>query len=63
MFTDNYFFKTPLPFSSLTTDDDINRFPAGSIMEHEGVVLHGTNPSAADASKKLKLVIHYTKPN
>lgn len=63
MFTDNYFFKTPLPFSPLTTNDDINRFPAGSIMEHEGVVLHGTNPSVADTSKKLKLVIHYTKPN
>jgi hypothetical protein len=46
------------------TNDVVEYFPVASILEQQGVVLHGTNPSElSDASKKLKLVIHYTKPN
>jgi len=30
-------------------------------MSQQGTVLHGTH--SADLDKKLKLVIHYTKPN
>jgi hypothetical protein len=65
-YSNSYYYKNPLslniPISGL--NDNVEYFPVASIMEQQGVVLHGTNPSApADASKKLKLVIHYTKPN
>jgi hypothetical protein len=64
-FSNNYYYKLPFDVNNTPTvsTDDIEYFPAASIMEQQGVVLHGTNPSSADASKKLKLVIHYTKPN
>ena len=64
-FINNYYYKSPFDVNNTPTvsTDDIEYFPVASIMEQQGVVLHGTNPSAADASKKLKLVIHYTKPN
>lgn len=65
-FSNNYYYKSPFDVNNTPTisSDDIEYFPLASIMEQQGVVLHGTNPSApADASKKLKLVIHYTKPN
>lgn len=59
--TDNYYYKTPVALPSGT---NIEYFPAASIMAQQGVVLHGTNPAAAaDAGKKLKLTIHFTKPN
>ncbi|MES2864595.1 MAG: DUF4270 domain-containing protein [Bacteroidota bacterium] len=57
----NYYFKNPLTFGTVSTSDDIEKFPAASIMSQQGTVLHGTHSS--DASKKLKLVIHFTKPN
>jgi hypothetical protein len=64
-FINNYYYKSPFDVNNTPTvsTDDIEYFPVASIMEQQGVVLHGTNPSSADASKKLKLVIHYTKPN
>ena len=65
-YSNNYYYKSPFDVNNTPTisSDDIEYFPLASIMEQQGVVLHGTNPSApADASKKLKLVIHYTKPN
>jgi hypothetical protein len=58
--TDNFYYKTPVAFPS---GPDIGYFPVSSIMSQQGVVLHGTNPAPADAAKKLKLTIHYTKPN
>ena len=59
--TGNFYFKSPLSFSS---GPDIEYFPVSSIMSQEGTVLHGTNPALpANANKKLKLTIHYTKPN
>lgn len=64
--TSNYYYKTSknLPnFQSQTTGQvqEVKYFPAASIMSPMGTVLHGTN--AADAAKRLKLVINYTKPN
>ena len=57
----NYFYKSPITFSS---GPDINFFPVTSIIAQQGTVLYGTNPaSPADADKKLKLTIHFTKPN
>ena len=60
-----YYYKSPRSLNNtiMGTNDAVEYFPVASIMEQQGVVLHGTNPSSADASKKLKLVIHYTKPN
>lgn len=59
--TGNYYYKTPISF---TSGPDIEYFPVASIMAQQGVVLHGTNPAlSADADKKLKLTIHFTKPN
>jgi hypothetical protein len=59
--TGNYYYKTPISF---TSGPDIEFFPVASIMAQQGVVLHGTNPAlSADADKKLKLTIHFTKPN
>lgn len=64
-YSNNYYYKNPLSLNNpiLVTNDIVEYFPVTSIMEQQGVVLHGTNPSTEDASKKLKLVIHYTKPN
>ena len=64
-YSNSYYFKSPFDVNNTPTvsTDDIEYFPVASIMEQQGVVLHGTNPSTAEASKKLKLVIHYTKPN
>ena len=65
-YSNNYYYKSPFDVNNTPTvsTDDIEYFPVASIMEQQGVVLHGTNPSElTDASKKLKLVIHYTKPN
>lgn len=59
--TSNYFFKDKLLFNLSTTADDIAYFPVSSIIAQQGVVLHGTG--SADVDKKLKLTIHYTKPN
>lgn len=57
----NYFYKSPITFSS---GPDIKFFPVTSIIAQQGTVLYGTNPaSPADADKKLKLTIHFTKPN
>jgi len=64
-YSNNYYYKSPLSLTNaiMSTNDVVEYFPVASIMEQQGIVLHGTNPSAEDASKKLKLVIHYTKPN
>lgn len=64
-YSNSYYFKSPFDVNNTpsVTTDDIEYFPVASIMEQQGVVLHGTNPSAEDTSKKLKLVIQYTKPN
>ena len=64
-YSNNYYYKSPRSLNNtiMGTNDAVEYFPVASIMEQQGVVLHGTNPSSADASKKLKLVIHYTKPN
>ena len=66
--TGNYFYKSPITFSS---GPDINFFPVTSIFAQQGTVLHGTgstasytDPSTGEViSQKLKLTIHYTKPN
>lgn len=59
--TSSFYYKNPITFAS---GPDIEYFPVSSIMAQQGVVLHGTNPALpADADKKLKLTIHYTKPN
>jgi len=64
-YSNSYYYKNKLNLNNpiLGTNDVVEYFPVASIMEQQGVVLHGTNPSTEDASKKLKLVIHYTKPN
>ena len=64
-YSNSYYYKNPLSLNNtiMGTNDVVKYFPVASVMEQQGVVLHGTNPSSADASKKLKLVIHYTKPN
>ena len=58
--TTNFYFKNPLTFGP-GPEDDIKYFPVASVMSQQGTVLHGTH--SADLDKKLKLVIHYTKPN
>ncbi len=59
--TSNFYYKTPVTFPS---GPNIEYFPVSSIMSQQGVVLHGTHPALpADADKKLKLTIHFTKPN
>lgn len=58
--TSNFYFKNPLTFGP-GTEDDIKYFPVASVMAQQGTVLHGTH--SADLSKRLKLVIHFTKPN
>jgi hypothetical protein len=62
-YSNNYYYKSPRSLNNtiMGTNDAVEYFPVASIMEQQGVVLHGTAP--ADASKKMKLVIHYTKPN
>ena len=64
-YSNSYYYKNPISLNiPLTVSNDVvEYFPVASIMEQQGVVLHGTNPAPADASKKLKLIIHYTKPN
>lgn len=64
-YSNSYYYKNPISLNNpiMGTNDVVEYFPVASIMEQQGVVLHGTNPSTEDASKKLKLVIHYTKPN
>lgn len=64
--TGNFYYKNPLDISNTpsNTEDDIKFFPASSIIAQQGVVLYGTNPSLpSEADKKLKLTIHFTKPN
>lgn len=64
--TGNFYYKNPLDISNTPSDttDDIKFFPVSSIMAQQGVVLYGTNPSLpSEADKKLKLTIHFTKPN
>jgi hypothetical protein len=39
----------------------LDMVPSGSVVAHEGTVLHGSN--AAIEEKRLKLQIYYTKPN
>lgn len=58
-----FYYKSPLDLNNTPTilDDDIKLFPVASILSQEGVVLHGT--ASTDAVKRLKLTIHYTKPN
>lgn len=58
--TTNFYFKNPLTFGP-GPEDDIKYFPVASVMSQQGTVLHGTHSAVLD--KKLKLVIHYTKPN
>lgn len=66
--TGNYFYKSPRTFAS---GPDINFFPVTSIIAQQGTVLHGTgststyiDPSTGEViSQKLKLTIHFTKPN
>lgn len=66
--TGNYFYKSPRTFSS---GPNIDFFPVTSIIAQQGTVLHGTgststytDPSTGEViSQKLKLTIHYTKPN
>lgn len=61
LLTNNFYYKSPLTFAS---GPNIEYFPVASILSQEGVVLHGTHPALpADADKRLKLTIHYTKPN
>ena len=62
-YSNSYYYKNPLSLNNPITgsNDIVEYFPVASIMEQQGVVLHGTAP--VDTSKKLKLVIHYTKPN
>ncbi|MCD0470023.1 DUF4270 domain-containing protein [Flavobacterium sp. JAS] len=44
-------------------NDIISEAPRGSVMGPLGTILYGNNVSDADAAKKLKLEIYYTKPN
>lgn len=61
----NFYYKKAKNLNNTAdTNDDVKYFPVASILSQEGVVLHGTHPALpADADKKLKLTIHYTKPN
>lgn len=64
LYTSNYYYKSPVSFP---TGPNIEYFPVASIMAQQGTVLYGTNPvglSPEDTEKyRLKLTIHYTKPN
>jgi hypothetical protein len=63
----NFYYKEAVDLNSTPfTNDDVKVkvFPTASILSQEGVVLHGTHPALpANADKRLKLTIHYTKPN
>ena len=39
----------------------VEKIPSGSVVAHEGTILHGNN--SAIEEKRLKLQIYYTKPN
>lgn len=54
----NYYYKTPQAF---VLGPNIKIFPVSSITAQQGAVLHGT--ASPDVEKRLKLTIHYTKPN
>lgn len=54
----SFYYKTPVVFP---LEPEIKYFPVASIMSQQGTVLHGT--ASADVAKRLKLTIHYTKPN
>lgn len=55
--TSNFYFKNPITILG----QEIKFFPAASIMSSTGTVIHG--PNSSDVDKRLKLTIHYTKPN
>lgn len=65
----NSYFKTPLDINNTPSDteDDIKFFPVASVLAQQGTVLYGTHPvglTPEDTEKyRLKLTIHYTKPN
>ena len=43
--------------------DQVDFVPVSSVMNPLGTILYGTNVSAADEDKKLKIEIYFTKPN
>lgn len=66
--TGNFYYKSPITFGS---GPSIDYFPIASIIAQQGTVLHGTESAATYiepstgkvVSQKLKLTIHFTKPN
>jgi hypothetical protein len=56
--TDNYSLETPV-------SDQIKKIPVASVMNPLGTILFGNNipEGSADYDKRLKLEIHYTKPD
>lgn len=59
--------KTPFTFPVLlptgTPDQIVSSVPVSSVMNPLGTILYGTNVTAGDEDKKMKLEIYYTKPN
>ena len=55
--TSNFYYKNPITILG----QEIKYFPVGSIMSPVGTVIHG--PNSLDVDKRLKLTIHYTKPD
>ena len=53
----NFYFKN----SKNIGGKEIKYFPVSSIMSSTGTVIHG--PNSLDVDKRLKLTIHYTKPD
>lgn len=53
----NFYFKN----SKNIGGQEIKYFPVSSIMSSTGTVIHG--PNSLDVDKRLKLTIHYTKPD
>lgn len=53
-----------IAFASLKTPSTLfSKVPVSSVMSPLGTVLYGNVPSPANADKRLKLEIYYTKPN
>lgn len=47
----------------LKSEDEVNEVPATAILTSRGTVLYGTNVSAPNEDKKMKLEIFFTDPN
>lgn len=47
----------------LQSNDDVTSIPAAALLTPRGTILHGSNVTSLDESKKMKLQVFFTKPN